>query len=48
LRAQLTTLRMGETVNVPSRQTKDVSLVTGIREWTGEAKRKTVHEFFHR
>jgi len=46
--AQLTALRIGETVNVPSRQTKDVSLVTGIREWTGEAKRKTVHEFFHR
>ena len=46
LRAQLTTLRIGETVNIPSRQTKDVSLVTGIQEWTGEAKGKTVHEFF--
>ena len=48
LRAQLTTLRIGETVNIPSRQTKDVSLVTGIHEWTGEAKGKTLHEFFHR
>ena len=46
LRAQLTTLRIGETVNVPSRKTKDVLLVTGIQEWTGEAKGKTVHEFF--
>lgn len=46
LRAQLTTLRVGETVSVPSRQTRDVSLVIGIQEWTGEAKGKTVHEFF--
>ena len=46
LRAQLNTLRIGETVSVPSRLTKDVSLVTGIQEWTGEAKGKTVHEFF--
>jgi len=45
LRGQLTTLRIGDTVNVPSIQTKDVSLVTGIRKWTGEAKGKTVHEF---
>jgi hypothetical protein len=44
--AQLNTLRIGETVSVPSRETKDVSLVTGIQEWTGEAKGKTVHEFF--
>jgi len=43
LRAQLNTLRIGETVSVPSRLTKDVSLVTGIQEWTGEAKGKTVH-----
>ena len=43
---QLNTLRIGETDNVPSRQTKDVSLVTGIQEWTGEVKGKTVHEFF--
>jgi len=49
LRAQLTTLWIGDTVNVPSRQTKDVSLVIGIQEWTGDAKGKTVHEFsFHR
>ena len=46
LRAQLNTLRIGEAVGVPRRQTKDVSLVTGIQEWTGEAKGRTVHEFF--
>jgi len=46
LRAQLNTLRIGETVSVPRSQTKDVSLVTGIQEWTGEAKGRTVHEFF--
>jgi hypothetical protein len=46
LHAQLNTLRIGEAVSVPSRQVKDVSLVTGIQEWTGEAKGKTVHEFF--
>jgi hypothetical protein len=45
LRTQLTTLRIGKTVNVPSRTTEDVLLVTGIQEWTGEAKGKTVHEF---
>jgi len=48
LRAQLNTLRKGEAVSVPKRRTKDVSLVTGIREWTGEAKRKNVHEFFRK
>jgi hypothetical protein len=42
LRAQLNTLRIGEAVRVPSRQVKDVLLVTGIQEWTGEAKGKTV------
>ena len=46
LRAQLNTLKIGETDSGPSRRTKDVSLVTGIQEWTGEAKGKTVHEFF--
>jgi hypothetical protein len=46
LRAQLNTLKTGETDSGPSRWTKDVSLVTGIQEWTGEAKGKTVHEFF--
>jgi hypothetical protein len=46
LRAQLNTLTIGEAVSVPRRQTKDVSLVTGIQEWTGEAKGRTVHEFF--
>jgi len=46
LRAQLNTLRIGEAVGVPRRQTKDVSLVTGIQKWTGEAKGRTVHEFF--
>jgi hypothetical protein len=48
LRAQLNTLRIGEAVSVPSRQTKDVSLVTGIQKWTGEAKGITVHEFFRK
>ena len=43
---QLHTLRIGETVIVPSRQTKDILLVTGILEWTGEVKGKIVHEFF--
>ena len=46
LRAQLNALRIGETDSRPSRRTKDVSLVTGIQEWTVEAKGKTVHEFF--
>jgi len=46
LRAQLTTLRIGNTVDVPGGQTKDVSLVTGFQEWTGDAKGKIVHEFF--
>jgi len=45
---QLTTLRIGDTVNVPSRQTKDISLVAGIQKCTGKAKGKTVHELFHR
>jgi len=48
LRVQLTTLRIGNAVNVPGRQTKDVSLVTGIQEWTGDAKVKTTRVFFHR
>ena len=47
LRAQLTTLRIGDTAIETSRQTKDVSLVTRIQELTGEAKGKTVHKFFH-
>ena len=46
LRAQLNALRIGETDSRPSRRTKDVSLVTGIQEWTGEAKGKTVQELF--
>jgi len=46
LHMQLHTLRIGETVNVPSRQMKDISLVTGIPEWTGEVKGKTLHELF--
>jgi hypothetical protein len=46
LREQLNTLRIGEAVSVPRRQTKDTSLVTGIQEWTDEAKGKFVHEFF--
>jgi hypothetical protein len=25
---------------------KDVTLVTGIKDWTGDSKGKTVHEFF--
>jgi len=46
LRDQLNTFRTGEAVSVPRSQTKDVSLVTGIQQWTGEAKGRTVHEFF--
>jgi hypothetical protein len=46
LHARLNTVRIGETDNVPSRQTKDVLLETGIQEWTGKAKGKTVHEVF--
>ena len=45
LRAQLNTFKLGETDSGTSRRTKDVSLVTGIQEWTGEAKGKSVHEF---
>ena len=43
---QLNTLKIGEIDSGPSRRTKDVSLVTVIQEWTGEAKGKSVHEFF--
>jgi hypothetical protein len=32
LRTQLNALRLGATVSVPNRQTKDVSLVTGIQD----------------
>jgi len=46
LRAQLNTLRISGTVSVPSRQTMEVSLVTGIEEWTGEAKGKPYTSFF--
>jgi hypothetical protein len=46
LRAQLNALRIGEAGSVPRSQTKDVSLVTGIQEWTVKAKEKSVHEFF--
>ena len=46
LRDQLNILKIGETDSGPSRRTKGVSLVTGIQEWTGEAKGKTEHEFF--
>ena len=46
LRAQLNTFKLGETDSGTSRRTKDVSLVTGIHEWTSEAKGKSVHEFF--
>ena len=46
LRAQLHALRIGEAASVPSRQNKDVSLVAEIKEWTGEAKGRSVHEFF--
>jgi len=46
LHVQLNTVRIGETDNVPSRQTKTVLLVIGIQEWTGKVKAKTVHEVF--
>jgi hypothetical protein len=42
LRDQLDTLRIGE---VHRGQSKDVSLVAGIKEWTGESKGRSVHEF---
>ena len=45
MREQIKQLRIGETDSRPCRRTKDVLLVTGIQEWTGEAKRRTVHEF---
>ena len=45
MRVQLKQLRIGETDSRPCRRTKDVLLVTGIQEWTGEAKGRTVHEF---
>jgi len=44
--AQLNMRRIGEPVSGPSRQAKDVSLVTGIQKWKGEAKGKTVHDSF--
>jgi hypothetical protein len=42
LRDQLETLRIGE---APRGQSKDVSLVAGIKEWTGESKGRSVQEF---
>jgi hypothetical protein len=42
LRDQLDTLRIGEG---PRGQNEDVSLVAGIKEWTGESKGRSVHEF---
>jgi hypothetical protein len=45
LRAQLHALRIGKAASVPSRK-NDVSLVAEIKEWTGEAKGRSVHEFF--
>ena len=42
LRVQLETLRIGE---AHRGQSKDVSLVAGIKEWTGESKGRSVYEF---
>jgi hypothetical protein len=42
LRNQLDTLRIGEGHRGES---KEVSLVAGIKEWTGESKGRSVHEF---
>jgi hypothetical protein len=42
LRDQLDTLRIGEAHRGPS---KEVSLLAGIKEWTGESKGRSVHEF---
>jgi hypothetical protein len=41
LRGQLETLRIGKEHRG---QIKDVSLVAGIKEWTGESKGRSVHE----
>ena len=46
LRSQLNALRIGEAASVPRGQKKDVSLVAGIQDWSGETKGKSVHEFF--
>jgi hypothetical protein len=42
LRNQLDTLRLGERHRG---QSKDVSFVAGLEEWTGEGKGRSVHEF---
>jgi hypothetical protein len=42
LRCQLETLRIGE---AHRGQSKDISLVAGIKEWTGESKGKSVYDF---
>jgi hypothetical protein len=42
LRDQLRALSIGE---ISRGQSKDVSLVAGIKEWTGESKGKSVYEF---
>jgi hypothetical protein len=42
LRGQLQTLRIAE---AHTGQSKDVSLVAGIKEWTGESKGRSVQEF---
>jgi hypothetical protein len=42
LQDQLETLRIGGSHRG---QNKDVSLVAGIKEWTGKSKGRSVHEF---
>jgi hypothetical protein len=42
LQGQLETLRIGEAHRGPS---KNISLVAGIKEWTGESKEKSVYDF---
>lgn len=46
LRAELGNLRIGAAGAVARGQSRDVSLVAGIKEWTGEAKGKSVNDFF--
>jgi hypothetical protein len=46
LRVELNNLRIAAGARASRPQSKDVSLVAGIREWNGDSKGKSVHEFF--
>ena len=46
LGAQLYVLTEGQAVSIAGWQRKEVSQVAGIKEWTGKAEGRSVHEIF--